>query len=66
MMAYAGLYYEEWRLNELEFIDKEIWKGWKDGIETAFSRSAFRQAWAILKKDTKYGDEFESFINKYV
>jgi len=33
-------------------------------MKYAFSKSAFKQAWEIISKDTRYYDEFGIFVNK--
>ena len=63
MRTYTDLCYEEWYLSNHKLIDKHVWQIWKGGMETAFSKSAFQQAWNLIKEDTKFGIEFESFID---
>lgn len=62
MRAYFDLCSEEYILHEKKFIDNEFWAMWKDGMKVAFSKSAFNQAWAIVKKDTKFSEGFGSFV----
>lgn len=62
MRMYCDLCYEEWYLNKRGFIDSQIWEEWRCGMDKAFSKSAFQQAWAIVVRDTRYGAEFERFI----
>lgn len=63
MRAYLDLSFEEWFLNRSELLDFKIWELWSGGILTALSKSAFQQAWGIVRKDTKFGSEFEAFID---
>ena len=62
MRAYFDLSYEEWDLNRMKLVDPRFWSGWKGGIKTAFSKPAFQQAWQIVRTDTRYGEEFETFV----
>jgi hypothetical protein len=63
MRAYIDLCFEEYTLYKKGFIDKDLWSIWKRGMETAFSKPAFQQAWALIQKDTEYGDEFRKFAD---
>jgi hypothetical protein len=63
MRAYFDLSFEEWHLNQRKLIDAETWEVWEDGIKTALSKTAFINAWLEIKKDTRYGQGFEQFIN---
>ena len=62
MRAYFDLCFEEFTLHEKEFIDNDFWQIWKGGMEKAFSKSAFRQAWAIIKIDTEFSDDFNALV----
>lgn len=62
MRAYFDLCFEEWYLNQRKLIDKDIWKTWRAGMSAALSKSAFRQAWDEVKKDTDFGREFVGFV----
>lgn len=66
MRAYFDLCYEEWYLNTRKLIDENIWYVWKQGMATAFSKPAFRQAWAVIRKNSDYGDEFWKFVEALV
>ena len=50
MRAYLDLCFEEWYLKQQKMIDSKPWELWKGGMETAFSKPAFKQAWEIIKK----------------
>jgi len=62
MRAYFDLCFEEFTLYEKKFIDNDLWEIWKGGMEVAFSKSAFKQAWAAIKNDTKFGSGFEAYV----
>ena len=66
MRTYEDLCYEEWHLHTRKLIDDDIWKDWKSGIETAFSKPAFQQAWQVIKPDSKFGGTFEQFIEECI
>jgi len=63
LRAYLDLCYEEWYLNDRALIDNDIWNIWKGGMETAFSKAAFRQAWDVIRADSDFGVEFSVFID---
>ncbi len=62
MRAYFDLCFEEYTLHDKKFIDNDLWSIWKGGMEFAFSKSAFQQAWKVIEKDTKFGEKFEAFV----
>jgi hypothetical protein len=62
MRTYFDLCFEEWYLHKRQFIDSRVWEIWRDGMKTALSKAAFKQAWSKIQSDTKYGTEFESFV----
>lgn len=62
MRAYFDLSFEEWHLNQRKLIDSATWAVWHDGIKTALSKGAFINAWLEIKKDTRYGQNFEQYI----
>lgn len=64
MRAYFDLCFEEFTLHEKKFIDNDLWSIWRGGMEGAFSKSAFKQAWETIKIDTKFGSAFENFVAK--
>lgn len=66
MRAYFDLCFEEWYLNTRKLIDEKIWSAWESGMATAFSKPAFRQAWAVIMKSSNYGGEFEQFVEALV
>jgi len=62
MRAYFDLCFEEYTLYKKKFIDDDLWSIWKGGMEVAFSKPAFQQAWEAIQKDTKFGEGFEAFV----
>lgn len=65
MRVYVDLCYEEWHLNKIGRVDREMWESWREGMEAMFSRPAFQQAWLVIKQDSKYGTEFAAFLEQY-
>ena len=63
MRAYFDLSYEEWFLQKQNLIELKFWRVWRVGIKTAMSRPAFQQAWEIVKASSRFGAEFEDFID---
>lgn len=63
MRAYFDLCSEEYFLKRKKHIDDETWKEWKTGMEFAFSKTAFREAWKLLQLDTIYYGEFTKFVS---
>lgn len=66
MRAYFDLCSEEFFLHKEKYIHKKVWKEWKEGIKYAMSKTAFKDAWEILQKDTVYYIDFKDFIDKDV
>jgi hypothetical protein len=66
MRAYFDLCSEEYFLWRKKHIDNETWLEWKTGIEFAFSKTAFVEAWKILKLDTIYYGAFVEFANSSI
>ena len=63
MRAYFDLCSEEYFLHKKKHIDEEMWGQWESGIKFAFSKTAFKKAWQILRTDTIYDGEFTKFVN---
>lgn len=63
LRAYFDLCFEEWYLHNKQFINRDTWSLWKGGIETALSKPAFQQGWLLVKTDTRFGKQFEAFID---
>jgi hypothetical protein len=65
MRAYFDLCFEEFTLHKKGFIDNDLWEIWKSGMEFAFSKAAFKQAWHTIRQDTKFGSGFEEFVQSH-
>ena len=66
MRAYFDLCSEEYYLWKNKNIEDTTWKEWESGIKFAFTKSAFKQAWSILKVDTIYYGEFSAFVKNAI
>lgn len=66
MRVYFDLCSEEYDLFRSGYISKKVWVNWKGGIEFAFSKKAFKDAWQIIKLDTIYYPDFADWINREV
>jgi uncharacterized membrane protein YhiD involved in acid resistance len=66
MRVYFDLCSEEYSLHKSKHIDEKTWEEWESGIKYAISKTAFREAWRIIAKDTRYYTEFASFVNKII
>jgi hypothetical protein len=64
MRAYFDLSFEEWYLNSRRLIDACIWSVWQGGMKAAMSKPAFQQSWAIIRQDSRFGSEFEAFLDE--
>jgi hypothetical protein len=62
MRAYFDLCFEEWDLKNKKLVDQKFWDLWKGGMEFAFSKPSFQQAWKIIETDSRFGPEFEAFV----
>jgi hypothetical protein len=51
-------------LHRNKLIDLKIWSVWRSGIATALSKPSFQQAWQIVKADTRFGPDFEAFMDQ--
>lgn len=66
MRAYVDLCYEEWFLRRTFELHDRVWQTWNGGMDTAFSKRAFKDAWAIIKQDSEYGSDFREFLDQKV
>jgi len=66
MRAYFDLSFEKWYLARQREIDADIWRIWRSGITAALSKPAFQQAWAIVKRDARFGADFEGFVDQCI
>ena len=62
MRAYFDLCSEECFLYGQGKIGENTWKEWKSGIKYAFTKTAFKAGWNIIRFDTGYYPEFVSFV----
>jgi hypothetical protein len=65
LRVYVDLCYEEWYLNQQRLVDRKMWASWEAGMAAMFSRPAFQQAWRVIKQDSRYGNEFAAFLERY-
>ena len=63
MRRYFDLCFDEYMMKKREYISDDVWGVWRGGMTRAMERKPFQDAWVILKKDTAYGEEFDSFID---
>jgi hypothetical protein len=66
MRAYYDLCFEEYTLHRKKYVSKVFWSIWEDGMSFAFSKTAFQDAWRIIIQDTKFGADFERFVEAKV
>ncbi len=66
MRAYFDLCSEEYFLHSNGNIDDATWKEWRSGIEYAFSKTAFKKGWEIIKLDTGYYPDFINFVDPII
>ena len=64
MRVYFDLCYEEYFLHKKNYIDEDVWKDWKEGMESAFSKPAFKQAWNRVVKDSFFYKDFKKFVEE--
>lgn len=62
MRVYFDLCSEEYDLYMSKNLEERIWKNWEQGIEYAFSKTAYFEAWKIIQLDTIYYPEFNEFV----
>ena len=62
MRAYFDLCFEEFILSQNRYIGDVFWEIWEDGMKTAFSRPAFKEAWSKIQPTTEYKTPFEKFV----
>ena len=64
MRVYFDLCSEELHLWKNGNIESDTWENWQEGIEFAFSKKAFRDAWKIIRLDTKYYPDFSKWVTE--
>ena len=64
---YFDLCYEEYSLyHTYKKIDKQLWDDWKEGIEAALNKRAFKDAWVVIHEDTVYSKPFDKYIQNII
>ena len=63
MRIYFDLCSEEYDLWLAGYIEDRIWKIWSEGMEFAFSKKSFRDAWVLINIDTVYYPDFSKWVN---
>lgn len=63
MRVYFDLCSEEYFLYKKKFLDKDVWREWKEGMEVAFNKPAFNQAWKIVTEKSIFYKDFQNFVN---
>ncbi len=66
MRTYFDLCSEEFYLNKNSQIDKAVWREWSQGIKYTFTKKAFKQAWEIATKNSKFYDDFANWMKEEV
>lgn len=66
MRAYFDLSAEEHHLHLQDKIDESTWKEWEEGIKFTFTKTAFKQAWAIVNRDSKFYPKFSKYIDEFL
>lgn len=66
MRVYFDLCSEEYFLHKKGFLDDDVWKEWKEGMVSAFNKTAFKTAWKKVTEDSDFYKEFKDFINPII
>ncbi len=66
MRVYFDLCSEEFDLRDKCYITEDIFDIWKGGMKYALTKKAFRDAWQIISKDTKFNKNFEEMVKKLI
>lgn len=66
MRAYFDLCSEEYDLWKSGYVEERIWGNWKEGMEYAFAKPAFKQAWELVGLQTTYFSKFKNWINQVI
>jgi hypothetical protein len=66
MWIYFELCYEEFFLYKQKFIPQDVWKAWKAGMASSFSRPSFQQSWQLIKNYNHFPSDFTNFIDSFV
>ncbi len=63
LRAYFNLCSEEFHLNKESHIETAVWKIWEAGIRQTLTKKAFRDAWALISRDTMYDEAFTRWVD---
>jgi hypothetical protein len=66
MRAYYDLCSEEHYLHAKHYLSEDFWQLWKSGMRVAFSKVSFKQAWAIIMRDSTFDDGFVAFVDSNI
>lgn len=64
LRSYFDLCSEEFDMYDFKLINKKVFEFWKSGILFALSKSAFRQAYRLFRKDTIWNKNFMLIADK--
>ncbi len=64
MRSYFDLCFEERDLFQRNMIDSESWSVWEGGIAAAMKRTAFQQAWPIVRDSSAFGSDFNKWVDQ--
>ena len=64
MRAYFDLCSEEYHLYLSGNLDEKTWKEWRSGIENAFSKKAYQDAWEIINLNSYYYSDFVGLVEE--
>lgn len=62
MRVYFDLCSEEYFLHIKGHLDNEAWNEWEKGMEDAFKKRAFKEAWTIITEKSIFYHEFKQFV----
>jgi len=62
--AYLDMCFEQWFLGRQGWVSARLWSLWRKGMESAFSRPAFQQAWRVMRVDKKCDKDFLLFVER--
>lgn len=63
MRRYFDLCFDEYTMHKNGLVEEKMWKIWSGGIAHAMKRKPFQDSWQIIKKDTAFGEAFDSFMD---
>ena len=66
MRIYFDLCSEEFFLHKHNYINKEVWKEWEEGMIIAFNKKAFITAWEKISNESGFYTDFKKFVNSKI